>query len=405
MRFICRVGTPEGSVVEQVHEGRDAAAVRGDLEKKGLFVFDVRRRGLLGALSLDIGGGSRGRVPIQQLLVFNQELIALLRSGLPLLQSIELLKDRPADEGFRQVLGEVRDRVKSGEAMSDAFAGFGQRFPALYAPTLQAGERSGELESVLKRFVRYQKLVLSTRKKVISALMYPAALIGLSLVLILVMTAYVLPNFSDFFAGLGAELPLLTRGVMVVADFLRANAVWLAGGALAAVIVLRQSGRTAAGRRRLDGWKLSVPFLGVVFERMSLSEFCRSLSTLLAGGIPIVPSLETSVGAIGNAAVRERLAPLPAAVREGKAMAEALRSTGVGEDLMIDMVQVGEETGALDQMLSDVSDFLDDEVDTRMQRILGLIEPAMLIIMAILVAILLVAVYLPMYSLLGSIGV
>ncbi len=258
---------------------------------------------------------------------------------------------------------------------------------------------------MLKRFVRYQRLVLDTRKKVISALMYPAALIGLSLILILVMTGYVLPNFSVFFASLGAELPLLTRGVMAVANFLRGNALWLIGGAVLGVLALRQSARTDLGRRRLDGWKLAVPFLGIVFERMALSEFCRSLATLLSGGIPIVPSLETSVSAIGNASIRDRLRPLPEAVREGTSMADALRATGVAEDLMIDMVQVGEETGALDQMLSDVSDFLDEEVDTRMQRILGLIEPAMLIIMALLVAILLVAVYLPMYSLLGKISV
>jgi type IV pilus assembly protein PilC len=392
MQFVCRVGTAEGRVSEKTYEASDAASLRVELENQGLFVFEIRRRGLLGNLGWSLGSGASKRVPIAELLIFNQELVALLRSGLPLLQSIELLKDRPKDEGFREILGQVRDRVKSGEAMSQAFASFGDRFPALFAPTLQAGERSGELESVLKRFVRYQRLVLDTRKKVISSLMYPAALITLSLVLILVMTGYVLPSFSDFFAGLGADLPVLTRVVMTAANFLRANAVWLVGGSVLGIVLLRQSGRTKIGRRRIDSWK-------------SLSEFCRSLSTLLAGGIPIVPSLETSVSAVSNAAIRQRLAELPGAVREGTAMADGLRSTGVAEDLMIDMVQVGETTGALDQMLSDVSDFLDEEVETRMQRVLGLIEPAMLVIMATLVAILLIAVYLPMYSLLGKISV
>jgi type IV pilus assembly protein PilC len=405
VQFVCRVGTADGEVVERIHEAANAGALRGELEKKGLFVFEVRRRGLLGRLSLPQGDTAGRRVPIRELLVFNQELIALLRSGLPLLQSLDLLKGRPKDPSFREVLLQVRDRVKGGEAMSDAVAGFGDRLPTLYAPTLQAGERSGELESVLKRFVRYQRLVLDTRKRVISALMYPAVLISLSLMLILVMTGYVLPKFADFFAGFGAELPVLTRGVMVVANFLRDNAILLAGAAVAAVVALRQSGRRPTGRRRIDGWKLKVPFLGPVFERMALSEFCRSLSTLLAGGIPIVPALETSVRAVSNAAVRDCLEPLPGEVRQGKAMAEALRHTGIAEDLMIDLVQVGEATGALDQMLSDVSDFLDEDVETRMQRILGLIEPAMLVIMAALVATLLIAVYLPMYSLLGNLNV
>jgi len=229
--------------------------------------------------------------------------------------------------------------------------------------------------------------------------------ISLSLVLILVMTGYVLPSFNDFFSGFGAELPALTRVVMAFANFLRGNALWIAGGLVVGVAALRQSNRTESGRQRIDRWKLGLPFVGTVFERMSMSEFCRSLSTLLAGGIPIVPSLETSVSAVGNAAVRHRLASLPTRVREGTSLAEALRGTGAAEDLMIDMVQVGETTGALDQMLSDVSDFLDEEVETRMQRVLGLIEPAMLVIMAILVATLLIAVYLPMYSLLGNLNV
>jgi len=406
VQFVCRVGTAEGDVIEREFEGNDATALRAELEQKGLFVFDIRRSGLLGSLKLPFSdGGGDKKVPIAELLVFNQELVALLRSGLPLLQSLELLKDRPQDEGFREMLSQASSRVKSGEAMSEAFAAFGDRVPALFAPTLQAGERSGELETVLKRFVRYQRLVLETRKKVISALMYPIVVISLSLALLLVMTGYVLPSFSDFFAGLGADLPLLTQIVMAVANFVSENAVWLVGGAVVAFVAFRQASRTAAGRRKIDRWKIKLPFVGIVFERMALSEFCRSLATLLAGGIPIVPSLETSVGAIGNASIRHRLQSVPDAVREGVALADGLRRTGVAEDLMLDMVQVGETTGALDQMLSDVSDFLDEEVETRMQRVLGLIEPAMLVIMALLVALLLVAVYLPMYSLLGKIAV
>lgn len=405
MQFVCRVGTAEGEVVERQFEGRDARALRSELEQKGLFVFDMRRRGLLGNLQVPFAGGADKKVPIDELLVFNQELVALLRSGLPLLQSLEMLKDRPKDEGFREILSQATDRVKSGEALSEAFAAFGDRLPALFAPTLEAGERSGELETVLKRFVRYQRLVLETRKRVISALMYPIVVISLSLALLLVMTGYVLPSFNDFFQGLGADLPMLTRIVMAIANFVSTNWLWLGGGTLILVAAFRQSGRTDTGRRRIDRWKISLPFVGLVFERMALSEFCRSLATLLAGGIPIVPSLETSVGAIGNASIRHRLAPVPSAVREGVSLADSLRRTGVAEDLMLDMVQVGETTGALDQMLSDVSDFLDEEVDTRMQRVLGLIEPAMLVIMALLVALLLVAVYLPMYSLLGKIAV
>lgn len=404
MQFVARVGTPEGQVLEQVHETDDPSALREALERKGLHVFEVRRKGVLAGIGTSFGGGPR-KVPIRELLIFNQELVALLRSGLPLLQSLDLLKNRPTDPAFREMLAEVRKRVKSGEAMSEAFASFGDRLPTLFAPTLQAGERSGELERVLHRFIRYQKLVLDTRKRVISALLYPTVLISLSLMLILVMTGYVLPNFESFFQGLDADLPALTRVVMNVAGVIRGGAVWIVLGLVAAVALLRQWGRTDTGSRAIDGWKLGIPFLGQVFERMALSEFCRSLATLLAGGIPIVPSLETAVRAVSNAAIRWRLQPVPAAVREGVSMAQAMAATEVAEELIVDMVQVGETTGALDQMLVDVSNFLDEEVEIRMERILGLLEPAMLVIMASLVAILLVAVYLPMYSLLGSLSI
>lgn len=403
MQFVCRVGTPEGQVLESVFEGRDERALRGDLERRGYHVFEVRRRGLLSRVRLGRIGPAAKRVPPRQLLVYNQELAALLRSGLPLLQSLELLLERQPEGELRDILGDIRDRVRSGEAFSEAVASFGEVFPPLYAPTLQAGERSGELEAVVRRFVRYEQLVNETRRKVVTALVYPTVLIGLSAVLIAVMTTYVLPRFQDFFAGLDSELPLITRTVMAVSNLVARNSLFIAVVGSALVMAFLYWRRTASGRYVLDLWKLRVPLLGPVFSHLALSEFCRSLATLLAGGIPIVPSLESSVAAVGNHWIRGRLRPLPDEVRQGQSLATALERSAVIDKLTIDMVKVGETTGSLDAMLSDVSDFLDQQVETRLERMLSLLEPIMLVAMGLLVTLLLVSVYLPLYSLLGKV--
>ncbi len=403
MEFVCRVGTADGRVLDEIHRARDERALRKDLEGRGFHVFAVRRRGLLSRLSRSgLRKGDR-RVPPRKLLIFNQELASLLRSGLPLLQGLGLMAERERDPYFHDLLTEVRDQVKTGRDLSDAFASFGDAIPGLYPPTLKAGERSGQLEQVLRRFVRYQKLLIETRKKVVSALVYPAVLVGLSLALIGVMTIFVVPRFTEFYSALGSELPLLTRFTLGLSSL--AQQYWLLGLVLLALaLVLAQRWRsTALGAVTIDRWKVGLPLLGAIFQKLAVSEFCRSLATLLAGGIPVVTALESSVGSVGNAWIRGRLEPIVGAVREGKPLFEALEESRVSPEIAIDMIRVGEATGALDEMLASASDFLDEEVDTRMQRILSLLEPAMLVLMGTIVALLLVSVYLPLFSLLGEV--
>lgn len=400
--FVCKVGTPEGEILEERHAARDERAVRTELEGRGYHVFEVREPGVMGRLRFRLGR-RRQRVGEQTLLLFNQELVALLRSGLPLVQALDVLLERQREPLFRDLLSEVRDRVKTGEDLSDAFARFPDALPGLYAPTLRAGERSGELEQVVQRFVRYQTLLSEARRKVASALVYPAVLVMLSLSLIAVMTLYVVPKFTEFFSALDTELPLITRVTLGVSGFLSKNWLPILLGLAGAWFVFDRWRRTTTGRIALDRIKLGSPVLGPIFERLAFSEFCRSLSTLLAGGIPVMSALESSVGAVGNAFIRQQLEPLSARVREGEALHAALSDTGIVPEITIDMVKVGESTGALDDMLSNASDFLDQEADTKMQRILILLEPVMLVFMGTVVALLLVAVYLPLFSLLGQV--
>jgi type IV pilus assembly protein PilC len=401
MQFVCRLGTPDGRIAVELREAQDEDDLRADLKSQGFHVFDVRRRGLLAQLRLPSLGSKR--ISMQALLIHNQEMAALLRSGLPVLQTLELVEDRQRDPLFRKTLGEVRQRVRSGESLSDAVSGFGDLFPPLYAPTLKAGERSGDLETVIRRFIRYQRLMMEARKKIVTALVYPLVLVGLSIALIGVMTIYVVPKFSAFFSGLDTELPLLTRLTIGLSSFFSDNFLIIGVAVVLAILALAQWRRTPAGATTLDRWKLHLPLIGSIFHRTALSEFCRSLATLLSGGLPVVSALDVSVASVGNAHVRKKLGSLMGRVREGTALNAALDETGVVPDLAVDMVKVGEATGSLDAMLTSVSDFFDEEVETRMERLLSLIEPVMLVFMGGIVAILLVSIYLPLFGLMGQV--
>jgi type IV pilus assembly protein PilC len=401
MQFLCRVGTPDGRVLEEVMTASDESSLRNELAKRGLHVFEVRRRGVPRKISAS-GAGRRKRIPTQEFMVFNQELAALLKAGLPLLQALELMLERMPNLHFRAVLTEIRDRVKSGEDLSEAFAAYGELFPRLYPSTLKAGERSGELELVIRRFIRYMKLVMDARRRVVSALIYPAVLVGLSAAMLVIMAVFVVPKFMVFFENLDVDLPLITRVVLAISSFANHNWPILLVVILGTVFSFRSWNRTDAGRLTVDKVRLRLPFLGPVLHRFALAEFCRSLATLLTGGIPLVPAFEIAVTSVGNAHVRNKLDPTIQMVREGKPFHAALETSGVFIEMSIDMIKVGEATGSLDDMLSSVADFMDEQIETRMQRILSLIEPMMLIFMGIMIAMILIAIYLPMFSVLGS---
>ena len=401
MQFIARVGTPDGRVIEQTHTAPDEDVLRGELEKRGLHVFELRRRGL-GGVRIPGWRGGRKKVDPQDFLAFNQELAALLRAGLPLLQALDLIVDRMTESNFASVLHDIRERIRTGEDLSNAFAAHTEMFPKLYPSALKAGERSGELESVIRRFIRYQKLVLDARKRVISALIYPAVLVGLSIAMILIMLTFVVPRFKQFFAGSEIQLPLITRIMIGIGTTFQHNWPLIVVILVVAVFVFLRWKRTRSGRRVLDQLLLRLPFLGPVFHRFGLAEFCRSLGTLLTGGMPLVPSLEISITAVGNAYIREQLEPTIQEVREGESFYQSLERSGVFTEMAVDMVEVGEATGALDEMLANVADFLDEQVEVRMQRILTLIEPAMLVFMGIVIGTILVSLYLPLFSALSQ---
>lgn len=402
MQFICRYGTPDGHVMTQVETGADAAAVRRDLERKGYYIFEIRQKGLPFRLSLPFAG--KKRIPADEFLAFNQEIAALLKAGLPLLQALDLMLERMEDPRLRTVLTEIRDRVRTGEELSEAFASFGELFPPLYPAILKAGERSGELEGVIRRFIRYLRLVISARKRVISALVYPAVLVGLSVGMLIILSIYVVPKFSQFYADLDAELPLVTQITLGVSFWLRDHIIWLVLGLIGLFLGGNAWSQTESGKQTIDRWRLKLPLVGPIFHQFALSEFCRSLGTLLTGGIPLVAAFDVAVDAISNTYISSKVGPASDRVREGQAFYEALENTEVFPRIAIDMIKVGEATGSLDEMLGSISDYFDDRIETRVQRLLALVEPLLLVIMGTIVAMILISIYLPMFTAFSQVG-
>ncbi len=397
--FRVKAGWPDGSVAEQSVMAMDIGAARMEVERRGGHVFEVKRRGF----ALRSTRVKRGRIKMAEFLIFNQELIALLKAGLPVVRSFEILLERQKNPTLRRVLGDVRERVNSGMSISEAFAEEGDLFPRLYWTSLKAGEKSGEIEAVLRRYLKYQKTVVALTRKVVSTLVYPAILILLSAGLITILMTYVIPRFTEFFADFNADLPLLTVVVLKVANFLRSNILILAAGIGASAYLASRWIKTARGREWMDAAILKLPIVGGIFRRFAITQFTRSLATLLGGGTPLVPSLENAADAIGNSSVSRRVREVVPRVREGRELWKTLDETGIFTDLTIEMIKVGESSGALEEMLSAVSEFYDEEIDQLLARVISFVEPAILVLMGGVIVTILLSVYLPMFRLMSAI--
>ncbi len=397
--FRVKAGWPDGSVAEQMVMAIDMGAARMEVERRGGHVFEVKRKGFA------LGGKrvKRGRIKMAEFLIFNQELIALLKAGLPVVRSFEILLERQKNPTLRRVLGDVRERVNSGMSISEAFAEEGDLFPRLYWTSLKAGEKSGEIEAVLRRYLKYQKTVMALTRKVVSTLVYPAILILLSIGLITILMTYVIPRFTEFFADFNADLPLLTVVVLKVANFLRSNILILAAGIGGSAFVVSRWMKTTRGREWRDAAILKLPIIGGIFRRFAITQFTRSLATLLGGGTPLVPALENAADAIGNSAVSRRVREVVPRVREGRELWKTLEETNIFTDLTIEMIKVGESSGALEEMLSSVSDFYDEEIDQLLARVISFVEPAILVLMGGVIVTILLSVYLPMFRLMSAI--
>jgi len=328
--------------------------------------------------------------------------VTLVRAGLPILKSLDLLADRLTDPKLGPYVQAVRQDVRNGTLLSDAFRNQGI-FPKIYVTSVMAGEKSGSLAEVLDRYISYQKLSLAVRKKVMVSLMYPSVLVVLVLCLIVFLVTYVVPSFAALYASMQAQLPAMTQMLIAVGTTARNYILVFAGCLVAAFFVFRWWAKRDSAREKIDGVKLRTPILGEIWLKFQVAQFSRVLSTLLTGGIPLVQGLETASDSLGTPLLRKALTRASKMVREGQSLSSALRATKIFPALSIDMIEVGESTGALPVMLTSVAEFYEEDVNTRMSAALSLIEPAIMIFMGSFVAFVLIALYLPIFSLADTI--
>lgn len=392
--FIAKVGTSDGTVMERSFTADSEEALRIDLEGKDYLVFKVRKKG--GVTGLLPGFGAGRSVKMKEFLLFNQELAALIKAGLPIIASLEILTERRKNQAFKKALMDVRDKVRGGASLSEAFQEQGEMFPAIYSATLASGERSGEVANVLLRYIAYQKTILALKRKVTTALIYPAILFVLMMALVAILIVWVVPQFTEFYKDFGADLPLLTRALIGLSTFVTQKAVFMVALVVLGVILFRSWTRTPAGRLAIDRFMVRVPVVGGVFHRFAVSRFTRTLGTLIAGGIPAVTALLMSAKAVGNLEFEAKLIDVERKVREGSSLWESLEVTGLFNDIAIEMTRVGESTGSLHDMLANISDFYDEEIEARINTIMVFIEPVMLVIMGGFVVLIMLAIYLPL---------
>ena len=397
MEFRARLASATGEITEGVFAADNESRLRHELEEKGLYVLSLQPKAAIAGISLRLP--SRPSIPTREFLVFNQELATLLKAGMPLVQSLDLLKRRVTSPLFKTLLEDVHDKVRSGTALSDAFGAHGDAFPRVYTASLLAGERSGNLDAILRRYVEYTKVINTVRQKTVSALVYPAVLITLALILVGIIVVKVVPAFSDFYASFNAELPLITRIIVGLSEAIRQQLLLIVIGVAASVAAIIAWVKQPGQQARFDRIILSLPMLGAVARKFATSQMARTLATLLGGGMPLVNSLDITARSIGNQYIASQLDIVGSRVREGESFAAALERRGVFPEVAVKMAEVGESTGSLQEMLNTVADFYDEEISTSMDRFVTLVEPALLVIMGIVIAALLLALYMPLFQL------
>jgi type IV pilus assembly protein PilC len=389
--FVIRLADERGRVQEQVQTAATAEELRARFTHAGYHVFSVRARS-------GFSGLTRRKVKLEPFLIFNQQFLTLIRAGLPILGSLKMLSGIQKNAHFAGQLEDVANRVKTGDALSSAFEAQGG-IPTIYTTTLLAGERSGNLQEVLERYIGFQRVSLTFRKKLTASLIYPGLLLTLVSGLLIFMFTVVIPQFAELYDQMGSKLPAMTIGLLTFGKWTQHNIVWIVlvvvGGGLGGY----RFAITERGRDFVDGFRIGLPVFGKIWLKYQVALFARTLSTLLTGGLPLVPSLETAARSISSRRVAKAVLDSIGTVREGKSLADSLSGTKVIPDLATEMISVGEQTGALPQMLNSVAEFFEEDVATALTAALALIEPAILIVMGVVVVFILISLYLPIFSL------
>jgi type IV pilus assembly protein PilC len=393
--FVIKVADERGRMHQQVEQGYSVAEVRDRFASQGYLVYWVKPQGMLSG-----GFSFRRRRKLKQssFLVFNQQFLTLIKAGLPILNSLDLLIKRQRDHNLQQILENVRERVKGGELLSDAFAAH-RMVPKIYTTTLMAGEKSGNIDEVLTRYINFQRLAMTFRKKLFVSLIYPTLLVTVVSIMVMFLFTYVVPKFAELFNSLDAKLPAITVFMLDLGQGAQKYFPFAIVGVVLAIFVFWQWRKTDSGADKIDRFILSLPLLGDIRLKHQIATFSRMLSTLLQGGLPLVPSMETAGGSMSSRRILKGVMRASTRVREGQGLAASLEEQNVFPDLAVEMLEVGESTGALPAMLNSVAEFYEEDVQTALNASMALIEPLILMIMAVFVGGVLISLYLPIFTL------
>jgi type IV pilus assembly protein PilC len=400
--FVLKYADGRGQIHQQVASAGSEKELRDKYSQQGFLIYSIKPRS--GAAVVASGGlfGGRKKLNMERFLIFNQQFVTLIRAGLPILKGLDLLSERLTDPKLGPFIKAVRDDVRNGVLLSEAFRAQGI-FPKMYVTSVMAGEKSGSLVEVLERYISYQRIALAVRKKVVASLIYPSVLIVLVVLLMVFLVTYVVPTFATLYSTMQASLPAMTVWLIAIGTVARTYIVFFAGGLIGAIFLFRWWARGDAARETIDRFKLRMPVAGEIWIKYQVAQLSRILGTLLTGGIPLVQAMETAADSLNTPLLKRAVETAGKGVREGQPLSGSLRASGMMPGLATDMIEVGESTGALPAMLNSIAEFFEEDVQTKMTATLSLIEPAIMVVMGCFVAFVLISLYLPIFSLADTI--
>lgn len=399
--YSCKLGASDGKILLRDFEAADGGVLRKNLEDQGFYVFEVKKKPFQFLFDKGI---KRRKIDNRALLTFNQEMLVLIKAGMPIMQVLDAILERHESGALYEVLVQVRDDVKAGAALSVAMEKHGRAFPYLYVASIRAGERTGDLPQTIRRYIEYLKRVGTLRKKIVAALFYPAILVVFAFIAIILLLLYVIPTFSQVYTDSGSQLPALTQLLITFTSIFRRYFLLLLVVIAALIAAFRSWKSSEAGRYAFDRFKLTVPVAGDVFTKYSVAGFTRTLATVLGSGIPIIESLRMSIGTLNNVFMEKRLFEAVRFIEEGGRLSVALQRIHIMPPLALRMLGVGESTGSLEDMLIDISNYLEDELEERMHLLTTAVEPAIMLIMGVIIGVIIVAMYLPIFKIAGTVG-
>ncbi len=399
--YNCKLGSSDDKIVEKEFEAANQEMLRQSLEEQGFFVFEIKKKPFQ---FLWEKGLVRRKLDTKEFIAFNQELLVLLKAGLPIIHALDTILEKSDKGKLAEILHEVREDIKGGAALSDSLEKHSRVFSHLYIATIRAGEKTGDLPQTIRRYLTYLKRVEGFKKKVYSAIIYPAIILSLACIVVTFLLLYVVPTFSKIFADAGSQLPLPTLILITFTTMLKRYILVVVGIIIAAIVLFRRFSMTDQGSFLIDGWKLRLPFLGELFSKYAVAGFSRTFATVLGSGIPIVESMKMSVGTLNNKVLERRLLEAVIRVEEGTTLSAALERVKIMPPIALRMMGVGETTGALEVMLEEISEYFEEEIDRKLHVLTTAIEPAIMIIMGLVIGGIIITMYLPIFKIAGTVG-